>query len=72
MALSIEEGVGHAAANGQLVQLGHQIAQQVELSGNLRSADYANHWALRSTQGSIQSRQLQPHLLARIGRHQVR
>ena len=39
---AIEEGVGHAAADGQLVELGHQVLQQVELGGDLRSADDAH------------------------------
>ena len=43
MALGVEEGVGHAAADGQRVQLGDQVVEQVELGGDLGAADDADH-----------------------------
>ena len=39
-ALRLQEGVGHAAADDQLVDLADQVAQQVELGRDLGAADH--------------------------------
>jgi hypothetical protein len=35
----MQEGVGHAAANHQRIDLADQIFKQIDLGGNLRAAD---------------------------------
>ncbi len=72
MALGVEEGVGHAAADGQLVELGHQMAQQIELGRDLGAADDAHHRPLGMAERLVERLQLGAHRLARVGRQQPR
>ena len=43
----VKEGVGHAAADHQLVHLGAQITQQIQFGRNLGPADDGGKGALR-------------------------
>ncbi len=71
VALGVEKGVGHAATDGQLVQLGHQVLEQLQLGRHLGAADNAYDWPLGMAQGLVQGFQFAAHGLARIGRQQV-
>ena len=72
MALGVEEGVGHAAADGQLVELGDQVFQKVELGRDLGAADDTQHRALRVAERHLQRLQFALHGKARIGRQAMR
>src|SRR3990167_1208566 len=71
MALRIEEGVRHTAADGQLVEPGDKVLQEVELGRNLGTADNAQNRPLRIAQRRIQLLQLELHRQAWIGRQQL-
>ncbi len=72
MALGIKEGVGHAAADRQGVELADQVLQQVELARYLRAADDAQCRALGIAERGVERVQLTLHRQAGIGRQQVR
>jgi hypothetical protein len=65
-ALRIEEGVRHAAADSELVELRDQILQQLQLRRNLGPADNPQHRPLRRPQRRLKRIQLPLHLLAGI------
>jgi hypothetical protein len=62
-----QEGVGHAAADGQAVQPGHQVLQQVDLGRDLGAADDTHHRPRRVAQRPVQVLQLRLHGQAGIG-----
>ena len=66
-ALGGEERVGHAAADDQHIDLGDQIAEQIELGRHLGAADDGGHRALRRLQRLGERVELGLHGAARIG-----
>ena len=71
-ALREEEGVGHAAADRQPVELDDQVVQQVELGRDLRAADDAHHRPLRDRPARASSAASSRRIcLAGVGRQKV-
>ena len=66
-ALGEQEGVGHAAADGQAVQLADQVFQEVQLGRDLGPADDTDDRLLRIAEGGVQSVQLAAHGFAGVG-----
>ena len=66
-ALRDEEGVRHPAADHQIVDLGDEIAQQLQFGGDFRAADHSRHRPLRRAQSSFQRFELRRHQATRAG-----
>ena len=66
-----QEGVGHAAADDQHVDLGDEVAEQVELGRHLGAADDGGDRPLRRVQRLVERVELGLHAAARIGGQQV-
>ena len=71
-ALRHEEGVGHAAADHQMIDLGHEVAKQFQLRRDLRPAHDRRHRALRIAKRGVQRLQLCLHQPPGAGGHQMR
>ncbi len=72
VALREQEGVGHAAADRQAVELADEILQKVQLGRDLRAADDAEDRTLRIAERRLQRLQLLLHREAGIGRQEMR
>ena len=70
-ALREQEGVGHAPANRQGVELSCQIIQEIEFGGNLGAAHHAQDRMDRRAKRRLQGVQLTAHGLARESRQPV-
>jgi hypothetical protein len=70
-ALGGQKGVGHTAANGQLIELADQIAEQLELGRDLGPADDAQDRPARLAEGGVQRLQFGPHGLAGMARQKM-
>ena len=67
-----QEGVGHGAADHQEIHFGDEVAEQVELGGNLGAANDRHHRAHRVAEGCGQRFQLGLHQPPGVGRQQMR
>ena len=67
-----EEGVGHPAADDQVLHLADQIGQHVELGRDLGPADDRGHRRFGITQRGVERLQFGFHRAARIGREVMR
>ena len=67
-----EKGVGHAAADHQLIDFRQQIAEQIELARDLGAAHNGDHRSRRSFQRPRQGFELGLHAAASICRQPVR
>ena len=72
LALRGKEGVGHAAADDQRIDVVKQVAEEIELGGNLRAADDGGDRALRRVQRLLQRRKLFLHGAAGISGQKMR
>ena len=68
MALGGEEGVGHAPTNNQTIDLGGEVAQQVQLGRNLCATNHSDKRARGVCQSGVERVQLSLHRQARITR----
>ncbi len=71
LALREQEGVGHAAADDQDVDLVDQVAEQLELGGDLRAADDGRDRTLRIAERDRERLELRLHGAAGKGRQLV-
>ena len=67
-ALSVQEGVGHGAADHQALDLGDQVFQEVKLGRNLGAADDGDHRPLWFSERLVERFELGLHGSPRIGR----
>jgi len=67
-----KEGVGHAAADDQRVDVIKEIAEEIELGGNFGAADDGRDRALRRVQRLLQRRQFFLHGAAGISGQKMR
>jgi len=70
-ALRMQEGVGHAAADDQHIDLADEIGQEVELGRDLGAAHDRSERALRRFQRLAERFELGLHAASRVGREQV-
>ena len=70
-ALRVQEGIGHAAADHQRIDLADEIFQEVDLGGDLGAADDRDHGLGRRVQRLVERVELGLHGAAGIGRQLV-